>query len=70
MAKSMKHPLSGFIYALTDDGRVEVSDPDTGRVGIFDSTGRWYSGEIEDADPQILGWVGRLPEARSSDAER
>jgi hypothetical protein len=63
MPKSMKHPLSGFVYALTEDGRVQVSDPDSDRVGIFDSTGNWFSGEIKDADPQILGWVGRLPQA-------
>lgn len=64
MVKSMKHPLSGFIYSLTEDGLVEVSDPVSGRVGVFDSTGRWISGEIRDADPQILGWVGRLPGAQ------
>jgi hypothetical protein len=63
MPKSMKHPLSGFVYALTEDGRVQVSDPDSDRIGIFDSTGHWFSGEIKDADPQILGWVGRLPQA-------
>ena len=64
MPKSMKHPISGFIYALTEDGKVRVSDPASDRFGIFDSTGRWFSGEIRDADPQILGWVGRLPVAR------
>jgi hypothetical protein len=64
MGKSMKHPLSGFVYELTPEGLVQVSDPDTGRIGVFDSTGRWFSGEIHDADPQILGWVGRLPAAR------
>jgi hypothetical protein len=61
MPKSMKHPLSGFIYELTPEGLVQVSDPASGRSGVFDSTGHWYSGEIREADPQILGWVGRLP---------
>jgi hypothetical protein len=73
MPKSMKHPVTGFVYALTDDGRVQVSDPASDRFGIFDSTGRWFSGEIRDADPQILGWVGRLPAARevqAADAEQ
>ena len=43
---------------------MQVSDPASDRIGVFDSTGRWFSGEIRDADPQILGWVGRLPAAR------
>jgi hypothetical protein len=42
-----------------------VSDPATGLYGVFDSTGRWYEGEIRDADMQALGWVGRSPEARA-----
>ncbi len=65
MPKSMKHPLTGFVYSLTDDGLVEVSDPASDRRGVFDSTGRWFSGEIREADPQILGWVGRLPGGRA-----
>ena len=69
MPKSMKHPVTGFLYSLTADGRVQVSDPASDRVGIFDSTGRWFSGEIRDADPQILGWVGRLPAARDLRAD-
>jgi hypothetical protein len=70
MPKSMKHPLSGFTYELTEEGLVQVSDPKTGHIGVFDSTGRWFSGEIKDADPQILGWVGRLPAARDRGGER
>jgi len=66
MPKSMKHPVTGYVYSLTDDGRVQVSDPASDRFGIFDSTGRWFSGDIRDADPQILGWVGRLPAARDT----
>jgi hypothetical protein len=67
VAKSMKHPLSGFVYALADDGRVEVRDPNSERFGIFDATGRWYAGDIREADPQILGWVGRHPQGRAAD---
>ena len=58
MPKSMKHPISGFTYELDDEGLVQVSDPETGQIGVFDSTGRWFSGEIREADPQILG-MGR-----------
>lgn len=66
MSKSMRHPLTGFVYALTAEGRVEVRDPESDRYGIFDATGRWFAGEIRDADPQILGWVGRHPTARTT----
>jgi hypothetical protein len=66
VAKSMKHPLTGFVYSLTPEGRVEVRDLDTDRYGIFDATGRWFDGEIRDADPQILGWVGRHPAGRTT----
>jgi hypothetical protein len=69
MTKSMKHPLTGFVYALTADGRVEVRDPNSGRVGVFDASGRWFSGEIREADPQILGWVGRHPQGRAADRD-
>ncbi len=62
---SVTHPISKQVYTLTDNGLVEVYDPTTGQRGLFDSDGRWQSGEIRHADLQVAGWVGRR--ARLSD---
>jgi phenylpropionate dioxygenase-like ring-hydroxylating dioxygenase large terminal subunit len=53
----LRHPLSGATYQLEPDGRVRVSGED-GRSGLFDADGRWLSGELRQADPHLLLWVG------------
>jgi NAD(P)-dependent dehydrogenase (short-subunit alcohol dehydrogenase family) len=50
------HPLSGTLYERLDGGRVRVSDGD--RSGMFSFDGKWLSGDLRDADPHLLGWVG------------
>ena len=65
MAKEYRHPISGCVYTVNPDGRVRVTDPATGKYGVFDSRGVWFEGEIRDVDMQALGWVGRSPEARA-----
>lgn len=52
----LRHPLSGAIYALQDDGLVRVEEH--GETGLFHADGRWKSGAIRNADPQMIGWVG------------
>jgi len=65
MAKtSLKHPITGLLYEIDESGLVRVSDTDDGRFGLFDSDAVWFEGEIRDVDLQIVGWLGRLPEAR------
>ncbi len=65
MAKtSMKHPLTGLTYEVDASGLVRVSDPDTGRYGLFTSDAVWVEGEIRDVDLQVIGWMGRTPEAK------
>jgi hypothetical protein len=51
----LRHPLSGAIYELRDDGLVAVVQGD--RSGVFDAAGRWRSGELREADPHLCGWV-------------
>lgn len=58
--KQVVHPLSRQVYRLTEAGLVEVTDPRTGRVGVYDAQGVWRSGERLDVDIQMTGWVGRL----------
>ncbi len=52
----LRHPLTGAIYALQDDGLVRVEHD--GAVGLFHADGSWQSGQIRDADIHLIGWVG------------
>lgn len=66
---SMKHPLTGFTYEVDATGLVRVSDPESGRFGLFDSDAVWVEGDIRDVDLQVVGWIGRTPEAKRRLAE-
>lgn len=55
--RTIKHPLSGAVYDLTDDGSIQVVTRD-GRTGLFDRHGRWLSGEARQADPHLCLWIG------------
>jgi hypothetical protein len=50
------HPFSKALYEVDDDGNIRVTDGD--RSGVFDTSGRWISGELRECDPQLCGWVG------------
>lgn len=65
MAKAYHHPISGLVYSVNEVGLVDVRNPQTGEYGVYDDHGVWYEGTIRDVDFQILGWVGRTPEARA-----
>ena len=47
--------MSGALYDLNDDGTVTVTKD--GHEGHFDARGRWLSGAIRTADPQLCGWM-------------
>ena len=51
----MRHPLSGAIYTLRDDGLVEVEN--NGLKGVFQFDGRYREGELRQADPHMLLWI-------------
>ncbi len=53
--KTRQHPLSRAVYDVLAEGLVEVDDH--GVVGVFDAEGRWVSGELRHADPQLCGWL-------------
>jgi NAD(P)-dependent dehydrogenase (short-subunit alcohol dehydrogenase family) len=53
----LRHPFSHAIYESCDGGLVRVED-EGGRFGLFHPDGRWHSGELREADPHLLGWVG------------
>ena len=50
-----KHPLSGAVYDVDDDGYVHVDD--AGVTGVFTAAGTWVSGELHEADPHLCGWL-------------
>jgi hypothetical protein len=49
------HPLSRATYDVRDDGCVVVTL--RGMRGVFDADGRWRSGDLRHADPQLCGWL-------------
>jgi hypothetical protein len=59
---TLKHPLSGAIYTVKDNGLVEVDN--NGLKGLFHFDGRHHSGELRHADPHMLLWLAgpQLPE--------
>lgn len=50
-----KHPLSGAIYDVREDGLVEVSLD--GKVGLFTHEGELVSGDVHHADPHLCLWL-------------
>jgi hypothetical protein len=55
--RTIRHPLSGGTYDLTEEGTIRVVDRD-GRVGVFDATGTWISGDLKQSDPHLCLWIG------------
>jgi len=51
----LKHPMSGAIYRVREDGNVDVEN--NGVSGIFRFDGQYVSGEIKQADPHFLLWL-------------
>ncbi len=49
------HPFSRALYEQDGNGNVRVTKGE--QVGLFTAQGRWLSGDIEEADPQLCGWV-------------
>jgi hypothetical protein len=56
VAYRLEHPFTGAVYAAAQNGLVEVTKD--GRSGIFDMFGRYVSGELRTADPELIRWVG------------
>lgn len=54
--RTIKHPLSGATYDLTERGTILVQKQ--GRTGEFTEHGVWLAGEIRHADPHLCLWIG------------
>jgi hypothetical protein len=57
MGVRLYHAFSRWSYERTADGLVLVTQPN-GSAGLFKPNGVWVSGEITDADVQIICFVG------------
>ena len=53
----LRHPLTGDLYTLREDGLVEVESP-AGEKGLFTGAGAYRSGALRDADKHLIGWIG------------
>ena len=53
--RTIRHPLSGALYDLTEDGTIKVDK--AGVVGYFTHQGVWLHGELHQADPHLCLWI-------------
>jgi hypothetical protein len=67
---ALKHPITGALYTLRDDGLVDVDN--NGLRGVFYFDGRHHSGALRYADPHMLLWLAgpQLPEAAAPATSR
>ena len=56
MSTRTRHPFTNALYDLCPDGRICVTDGS--KQGIFNVSGQWISGELQQCDPQLCVWVG------------
>jgi hypothetical protein len=54
--RQIRHPLSGAVYELDDDGGILVTTDAS--MGRFTTDGRWLSGDLRTADPELCRWIG------------
>jgi hypothetical protein len=59
--RSTRHPFSDALYERQPDGNVRISAG--GQQGLFRPDGRWISGALREADPQLCVWVSAQVEA-------
>lgn len=53
--RTIRHPLSGATYDLTDRGTILVARGS--ETGEFTEHGRWISGPLRHADPHLCLWI-------------
>ena len=53
--RTIRHPLSGALYDLTETGDIQVTKD--GKSGLFTSHGVWIEGELRQADPHLCVWI-------------
>lgn len=66
----LKHAISGAVYELLEDGRVKVEN--NGLVGYFNADATFDSGELRQADPHMICWLGgpQMPQGAAARRHR
>lgn len=54
----VRHAFTGYVYESAGDGFVTVTDPATGKQGLFDTEATWKSGELTYSDYHMCRAVG------------
>ncbi len=52
------HPLTGTMYEDLGDGKIKVQKEGSNAYGIFTWKGEWLEGEVTQADPHMLLYIG------------
>jgi phenylpropionate dioxygenase-like ring-hydroxylating dioxygenase large terminal subunit len=52
------HPLTGTMYEDLGDGKVKVQKEGSNSYGVFTWKGEWVEGEVTQADPLMLLYIG------------
>ncbi len=58
--RTIRHPLSGATYDLTEAGTIIVTKHDQSgndQSGEFTAHGVWIAGELKQADPHLCVWI-------------
>ena len=58
MMRREPHPLTGTVYEHLGEGKVKVQKEGSNAYGIFTWQGEWLEGEVTQADPQMLLYIG------------
>ncbi len=59
MNTGIRHPFTGALYSLTEEGNVRIDNPD-GTSGCFTGEGIWIDGDLRECDPQLCVWVSNV----------
>ena len=52
------HPLTGTMYEDLGEGKVKVQKEGSNSYGVFTWKGEWLEGEVTQADPLMLLYIG------------
>lgn len=52
------HPITGAVYQELEDGLVKVEDKERGKSGVFRWDGKHVEGDLTQADPHLLRFIG------------
>ena len=67
MNTGITHPFDGSLYELQGDGSIKITNGK--REGLFQRDGRWISGDIREADPQLCVWIANVADDNTIESD-